>query len=139
MTFEELHGPYFKKYKEKHGRMRGRTMRRTKLAVGRLMPYFRTMTRNEITEEEVSKWRRTCEKDMRPDGYEKASFMLKRLMQAAVREGLKAENPCKYTIPPYKPKKEDIRPLDKKEVGLIADAFPEYTRLAVWLSVLPEA
>lgn len=137
MTFEEWTRTYFKKYKEKHGRMRGRTMRRTKLAVGRLMPYFRTMTLNEITEEEVSKWRRTAKKEIpSPDGYEKASFMLKRLMQAAVREGLKAENPCKYTIPPYKPKKEDIRPLDKKEVGLIADAFPEYTRLAVWLSVL---
>lgn len=137
MTFEEWTRTYFSRYKEKHGQMRGRTMRRTKLAVNRLMPHFRTMTLNEITEDEVAKWRRKAKKEIpSPDGYEKTSFMLKRLMNAAVKEGLKAENPCKYYIARSKPKKEDIRPLDKDEINVLAEAFPEYTRLAIWLSVL---
>ena len=137
MTFEEWTRTYFNKRKEKNGQMRGRTMRRTKLSVGRLMPYFRTMTLREITEDEVAKWRKTAKKEIpSPDGYEKASFMLKRLMNAAVKEGLKAENPCKYSNAKSKPRKEDIRPLDKHEIGILAAAFPEYTRLAVWLSVL---
>ncbi|WP_281775331.1 tyrosine-type recombinase/integrase [Bifidobacterium ruminantium] len=137
MTFEEWTRAYFNRYKEKNGQMRGRTMRRTKLAVNRLMPYFRTMPLNEITENEVARWRRKAKKEIpSPDGYEKASFMLKRLMNAAVKEGLKVENPCKYSLTRSKPKKEDIRPLDKNEINVLADAFPEYTRLAVWLSVL---
>lgn len=137
MTFEEWTRTYFNRYQEKNGQMRGRTMRRTKLAVNRLMPYFRAMTLNEITEKEVTRWRRKAKKEIpSPDGYEKTSFMLKRLMTAAVKEGLKAENPCKYSVSRSKPKKEDIRPLDKNELNMLADAFPEYTRLAVWLSVL---
>ena len=137
MTFEEWTRTYFDRYQEKNGQMRGRTMRRTKLAVNRLMPHFRTMTLNEITEKEVARWRRKAKKEIpSPDGYEKTSFMLKRLMAAAVKEGLKAENPCKYSVARSKPKKEDIRPLDKNELNMLADEFPEYTRLAVWLSVL---
>lgn len=106
MTFEEWTRAYFNRYKEKNGQMRGRTMRRTKLAVNRLMPYFRTMPLNEITENEVARWRRKAKKEIpSPDGYEKASFMLKRLMNAAVKEGLKVENPCKYSLTRSKPKK----------------------------------
>ena len=137
MTFEEWTRTYFHKYVEEKGRMRGRTMRRTKLAVGRIMPYFKDMPLNVITEEEVSKWRKEAKKKIpSPDGYDKASFMLKRLMDAAVREGLKEENPCKFTLPRPKPGKEDIRPLNKREIEMLADAFPEYTRLSIWLSVL---
>lgn len=137
MVFEEWVKTYFHKRLEKKGRMRGRTMRRTKLAVGRLMPYFQGMPLKDITEDEVEEWRRKAKKEIpSPDGYDKASFMLKRLMRAAVCEGLKNDNPCKYSTPNSKPKKEDVRPLSKHEVKTVAEAFPEYTRLAVWLSVL---
>ena len=137
MVFEEWVKTYFHKRLEKKGRMRGRTMRRTKLAVGRLMPYFHGMPLKDITEDEVEEWRRKAKKEIpSPDGYDKASFMLKRLMRAAVCEGLKNDNPCKYSTPNSKPKKEDVRPLSKHEVKAVAEAFPEYTRLAVWLSVL---
>lgn len=70
------------------------------------MPYFQGMPLKDITEDEVEEWRRKAKKEIpSPDGYDKASFMLKRLMRAAVCEGLKNDNPCKYSTPNSKPKK----------------------------------
>lgn len=136
MLFEEWVEEYFREYVKTHT-LRGRTKRRTSLAKRRVLRYFTGRKLTAITENDIQRWVGRLERDIdTPNGRETTMRMMKRLMKAACDRGLIEKNPCTYVIREGKPTKRDVEPLTSTEVAVLANAMPEYTRLAVWLSLL---
>lgn len=136
MLFEEWVEEYFREYGKTHT-LRGRTKRRTSLAKRRVLLYFTGRRLTAITENDIQRWVGRLEHDIdTPNGRETTMRMMKRLMKAACNRGLIEKNPCTYVTRKGKPTKRDVEPLTSTEVAILANAMPEYTRLAVWLSLL---
>ena len=142
-TFAEYARDYFDNYRKYDGsRLSGRSNRCNGIALRRLNETFGDMPLDRITSQMVDEWYAKAKNELTDWTFEQAARTLKRIMLAAASEQdngappLIPASPCRYRVTKPQSKRRDQPPVTADEIKRMADLFPDYYRLALWLSLL---
>ena len=141
--FREYSKEYFAGYRKPDGtRLSGRSNRCNEIVLGRLDETFGDIPLDRITRQMVDEWYTTARDELTPSTFEHTARTLKRIMLAAATEQgdgtppLIPSNPCRYRVMKPQSKRRDQPPVTADEIRRMADLFPDYCRLTLWLSLL---
>ena len=142
-TFREYAKDYFDKYRKPDGsKLSGRSNRCNEIVLRRLNKTFGDIPLDRITRQMVDEWYTTARDELTAWTFEQAARTLKRIMLAAATEQndgtppLIPASPCRYRVIKPQSKRRDQPPITADEIKRLADLFPDYYRLTLWLSLL---
>lgn len=142
-TFREYSKDYFDKYRKPDGsKLSGRSNRCNGIVLRRLNETFGDTPLDRITRQMVDEWYANARDTLTAWTFEQAARTLKRIMLAAANEQadgtppLIPANPCRYRVIKPQSKRRDQPPVTADEINRLATLFPDYQRLALWLSLL---
>lgn len=142
-TFREYAKDYFDKYRKPDGsKLSGRSNRCNEIVLRRLNKTFGDIPLDRITRQMVDEWYTTARDELTAWTFEQAARTLKRIMLAAATEQndgtppLIPATPCRYRVIKPQSKRRDQPPITADEIKRLADLFPDYYRLTLWLSLL---
>lgn len=142
-TFAEYARDYFDNYRKRDGsRLSGRSKRCNDIAVRRINATFGPIPLDRISRRMVEEWYERTRSELTPSTFEHAARTFKRVMAAAAEEQrdgsppLIHASPCRYRIVKIQTRRRDQTPISPEEIKGLAAEFPEYYRLALWLSLL---
>lgn len=142
-TFAEYARDYFDNYRKRDGgRLSGRSNRLNDMAVRRINETFGSVPLDHISGQMVEEWYEKTRSELTPSTFEHTARTFKRIMAAAADEQwdgsppLISVSPCKYRIIKPQSRRRDQTPISPEEINALAAEFPEYYRLALWLSLL---
>ena len=108
----------------------------------RLNKTFGDTPLDRITRQMVDEWYANARDTLTAWTFEQAARTLKRIMLAAANEQadgtppLIPASPCRYRVIKPQSKRRDQPPVTADEINRLAELFPDYQRLALWLSLL---
>ncbi|NMM97216.1 phage integrase family protein [Bifidobacterium sp. DSM 109959] len=124
------------------GEIAGGTRRNLKLDIRHFITDFESLRLSEITPLKIKAW---YDKP-HPEGqwaFRRSCMRFKAILESATKPGLDGTapllqfNPFIFPIPPApRSSRIDVSPVTPRELTLLAQAMPEYTRLSVFLSTL---
>lgn len=142
-TFREYSKDYFDGYRKPDGsKLSGRSNRCNEIVLRRLNEAFGDTPLDRITRQMVDEWYVNARDELTAWTFEQAARTLKRIMLAAATEQadgtppLIPANPCRYRVIKPQSKRRDQPPVTADEINRLATLFPDYQRLALWLSLL---
>lgn len=142
-TFREYSKDYFDKYRKPDGsKLSGRSNRCNGIVLRRLNETFGDTPLDRITRQMVDEWYANARDTLTAWTFEQAARTLKRIMLAAANEQadgtppLIPASPCRYRVVKPQSKRRDQPPVTADEINRLAELFPDYQRLALWLSLL---
>ena len=142
-TFREYSKDYFDKYRKPDGsKLSGRSNRCNEIVLRRLNEAFGDTPLDRITRQMVDEWYVNARDELTAWTFEQAARTLKRVMLAAANEQadgtppLIPASPCRYRVVKPQSKRRDQPPVTADEINRLAELFPAYQRLALWLSLL---
>ena len=142
-TFGEYSRDYFGNYRKPDGsRLSGRSKRCNEIALRRLNETFGDIPLDRVTSQMVDEWYEKAKGELTPSTFEHTARTLKRIMLAAASEQdsgappLIPASPCRYRVAKPQSKRRDQPPITADEINRMAELFPDYYRLALWLSLL---
>ncbi len=142
-TFREYSKDYFDKYRKPDGsKLSGRSNRCNGIVLRRLNETFADTPLDRITRQMVDEWYANARDTLTAWTFEQAARTLKRIMLAAANEQadgtppLIPASPCRYRVVKPQSKRRDQPPVTADEINRLAELFPDYQRLALWLSLL---
>ena len=142
-TFAEYAKDYFDHYRKYDGsRLSGRSNRCNEIVLRRLDETFGDIPLDRISRQMVDEWYAKARDELTPSTFEHTARTLKRIMLAAATEQtdgtppLIPTSPCRYRVIKPRSKRRDQPPVTADEIRRMADLFPDYYRLTLWLSLL---
>ena len=142
-TFREYSKDYFDGYRKPDGsKLSGRSNRCNEIVLRRLNEAFGDTPLDRITRQMVDEWYVNARDELTAWTFEQAARTLKRVMLAAATEQadgtppLIPASPCRYRVIKPQSKRRDQPPVTADEINRLATLFPDYQRLALWLSLL---
>lgn len=142
-TFREYAKDYFDNYRKYDGsKLSGRSNRCNEIILRRLNETFGNIPLDRITSQMVTEWYEKAKEELTPWTFEQAARTLKRIMFAAATEqsdgapALIPATPCHYRVVKPQSGRRDQNPITPEEINKIVELFPDYYRLALWLSLL---
>lgn len=143
LTFAEYAKDYFDHYRKYDGsRLSGRSNRCNEIVLRRLDETFGDIPLDRISRQMVDEWYAKARDELTPSTFEHTARTLKRIMLAAATEQtdgtppLIPTSPCRYRVIKPQSKRRDQPPVTAEEIRRMADLFPDYYRLTLWLSLL---
>ena len=112
------------------------------IVLRRLNETFGDTPLDRITRQMVDEWYANARDTLTAWTFEQAARTLKRIMLAAANEQadgtppLIPASPCRYRVVKPQSKRRDQPPVTADEINRLAELFPDYQRLALWLSLL---
>ena len=141
--FREYSKDYFDRYRKPDGsKLSGRSNRCNEIVLRRLNETFGDTPLDRITRQMVDEWYVNARDELTAWTFEQAARTLKRVMLAAATEQadgtppLIPASPCRYRVIKPQSKRRDQPPVTADEINRLATLFPDYQRLALWLSLL---
>lgn len=142
-TFREYSKDYFDRYRKPDGsKLSGRSNRCNEIVLRRLNETFGDTPLDRITRQMVDEWYVNARDELTAWTFEQAARTLKRVMLAAATDQadgtppLIPASPCRYRVIKPQSKRRDQPPVTADEINRLATLFPDYQRLALWLSLL---
>ena len=142
-TFGEYSRDYFDHYRKYDGsRLSGRSNRCNEITLRRLNKTFGGIPLDRITSQMIDEWYAKAKEELTSSTFEHTARTLKRIMLAAASEQdngappLIPASPCRYRVTKPQSKRRDQPPITADEINRMAALFPDYYRLALWLSLL---
>lgn len=142
-TFAKYARDYFDNYRKYDGsRLSGHFNRCNEIALRRLDETFGDIPLNRISSQMVNEWYAKTKEELTPSTFEHTARTLKRIMLAAASEQdneappLIPASPCRYRVTKPQSKRRDQPQITADEIKRMSHLFPDYYRLALWISLL---